>query len=46
MEADLRNRDCLNLVEPTHVTFDEDGRGEFAFGAVNATMDLEYTLNS
>ena len=38
VEADLWDR-----VEPAHVTFDEDGRGEFAFGAVNATIDLEYT---
>jgi hypothetical protein len=24
------------------VTFDENGRGEFAFGVVNATLELEY----
>jgi hypothetical protein len=42
VEADLWDRDYLDLVEPAYVTFDEDGRGEFAFGVVNATMELEY----
>ncbi len=42
VEADLWDRDYLDLVEPAYVTFNEDGRGEFAFGVVNATMELEY----
>jgi hypothetical protein len=42
VEADLWDRDYLDLVEPAYVTFDENGRGEFAFGVVNATMELEY----
>jgi hypothetical protein len=42
VEADLWDRDYLDLVEPAYVTFDEYGRGEFAFGVVNATMELEY----
>ncbi len=42
VDADLWDNDYLDLVEPAHVTFDEDGRGEFAFGAVNGTMELEY----
>jgi hypothetical protein len=29
-------------VEPAHITFSKNGRGEFAFGALNATMELEY----
>ncbi len=40
--ADLWDRDYLDLVEPAYIAFDRNGRGEFAFGAVNATMDLEY----
>lgn len=42
MGADLWDRDYLDLVEPAYATFDDDGRGEFAFGVVNATMELEY----
>ncbi len=42
VEADLWDRDYLDLVEPAYMTFNKDGRGEFAFGAVNATMELEY----
>ena len=42
-EADLWDRDYLDLVEPAHVTIGKDGRGEFAFGVVNATMELEYS---
>ena len=40
--ADLWDRDYLDLVEPAYATFNDDGRGEFAFGAANATMELEY----
>ncbi len=42
VEADLWDRDYLGLVEPAYIVFDDDGRGGFAFGAVNAGMDLEY----
>jgi hypothetical protein len=42
IEADLWDRDHLDLVQPAYMTFYKDGRGEFAFGAVNATMELEY----
>jgi hypothetical protein len=40
--ADLWDRDYLDLVEPACITFGEDGRGEFAFGAVHGDMELEY----
>jgi hypothetical protein len=30
------------MVEPAHITFDKNGRGAFAFGALEATMELEY----
>jgi hypothetical protein len=40
--ADPWGRDYLDLVEPAYLTINKNGRGEFAFGAVNATMELEY----
>ncbi|HTO65651.1 MAG TPA: hypothetical protein VMM15_30875 [Bradyrhizobium sp.] len=43
VEADLWDRDYLDLVEPAHLEIGKAGRGEFAFGAVNATMELEYS---
>lgn len=43
LEADLWDRDYLDLVEPAHIEIGEDGRGAFAFGAVNATLELEYS---
>jgi hypothetical protein len=42
VEADLWDRDYLDLVDPAYFRIDDDGHGEFAFGVVNATMDLEY----
>ena len=42
VRADLWDEDYLDLVGPAHVIFDRDFRGEFAFGAVEATMDLKY----
>ena len=38
-EADLWDRDYLDLVEPAHITFHDSGHGEFAFGAVNGGLD-------
>ena len=42
VEADLWDRDYLDLVEPAYIAFGKNGRGEFAFGAVDATMELGY----
>ena len=42
VEADLWDRDYLDLIEPAYITMDKDGTGEFAFGAVNATLDAKY----
>ena len=42
VEADLWDRDYLDLVEPAYMTFAKNGRGEFTFGVVNATMELGY----
>ena len=40
--ADIWDRDYLDLVDPAFMAFNKDGRGAFAFGVVNATMELEY----
>ena len=42
IEADLWDRDYLDLVEPASISFGEDGRGEFDFGAVHGDMELQY----
>jgi hypothetical protein len=42
VEADLWDGDYLDMVEPAYMTIGKNGRGEFAFGAVNATMELAY----
>lgn len=43
VEADLWDRDYLDLVEPAHITFEGNGHGEFAFGCVNGGLDCEYS---
>jgi hypothetical protein len=43
VEADLWDRDSLDLVEPAYFRLDNDGWAEFAFGAVNATAELEWS---
>jgi hypothetical protein len=42
VEADLWDRDYLDLVAPAAMTIRADGHGEIAFGAMQATLDLEY----
>ena len=42
VEADLWDHEYLDLVEPAYISFAKNGRGEFAFGVVNATMELGY----
>ncbi len=42
VEADLWDRDFLDLVEPAQFTFGSDGHGDFAFGAVSGGLDCEY----
>jgi hypothetical protein len=42
VEADQWDRDYLNLVEPAYITIGKDGTGEFVFGVVYATLDVEY----
>lgn len=42
VEADLWDRDYLDLVEPAMLVIDDDGHGEIAFSAMQAGLDLEY----
>ena len=41
-KADIWDRDYLDLVQPAYIEFGQNGRGEFALGAMQATMELEY----
>ncbi len=43
VEADLWDRDYLDLVGPAHITFHGDGHGEIALGALSAGLDCEYS---
>ncbi len=43
VEADLWAQDHLDLVEPARITIRGDGHGEIAFGALNASLDCEYS---
>jgi hypothetical protein len=40
--SDIWGSDYLDLVGPANILFRANGHGEFAFGCVNAGMDLEY----
>ncbi len=42
VEADLWDRDYLDLVGPATMTIGADGHGEIAFGAMQASLELEY----
>ena len=46
VEADLWDRDYLDLVEPAYITFDSKGHGEFAFGCVNGGLDCQYATRT
>jgi hypothetical protein len=46
VEADLWDRDYLDLVEPATMTIRADGHGEIAFGAMQAGLDLEYNRSA
>ncbi|VTZ59594.1 hypothetical protein [Sinorhizobium medicae] len=45
VEADLWDRDCLDLVEPATITIGANGHGEIAFGAMQAVLDLAYSTS-
>jgi hypothetical protein len=46
IEADLWDRDYLDLCGAAAIVIDADGRGEIAFGAMQATLDTEYSRTS
>jgi hypothetical protein len=43
VDADLWDRDYLDLVEPASINIRADGHGEIAFGAMQASLDLEFS---
>ena len=43
IEADIWDRDYLNLCGPATLTITGQGHGEVAFGALQASLDLEYS---
>ncbi len=46
VEADIWDRDYLDLCGPAMITITDHGRGEIAFGAMQATLDIEYSRSS
>jgi hypothetical protein len=43
VDADLWDRDYLDLSGPAEITFGSKGDGEFSFGALQGNMDLKYS---
>ncbi len=43
VEADIWDRDYLDLVEPAMMVIEASDHGEIAFGAMQAGLDLEYS---
>jgi phage major head subunit gpT-like protein len=46
VEADIWDRGYLDLCGPATIKITDHGRGEIAFGAMQATLDIEYSRNS
>ncbi len=46
VEADTWDRDYLDLVAPAMMTIGDDGSGEIAFGAIQASLDIKYGRES
>lgn len=46
VEADLWDKDFLDLIEPATIVFGDDGHGEIAYGAMTGTLDCEYARNT
>jgi hypothetical protein len=42
LEADLWDRNHLDLCGPAHLSVRADGVGEIAFGAMQASLDVDY----
>ena len=45
VEADLWDRDYLDLAGPAFIQLGQDGHGELAFGVVDLALALEYSPN-
>jgi hypothetical protein len=43
VEADLWDRDYLDMIEPAYLQIGRDGRAEFAFGCITAGGEIEYS---
>ena len=43
VEADIWDRDYLDLCGPATIAITADGYGEIAFGALQASLDIEYS---
>ena len=46
VEADLWDRDYLDLCGPTVIAIGADGHGEISFGAMQGALDIEYSRSS
>jgi hypothetical protein len=46
VEADIWDRDYLDLCGPAMMTITDQGHGEIAFGAFEAALDIEYGRDS
>lgn len=46
VEADIWDRDYLDLCGPATITITRRGQGEIAFGALQAGLDIEYSRSS
>jgi hypothetical protein len=46
VEADIWDRDHLDLCGPAMITITYHGRGEIALGALQAGLDIEYSRSS
>lgn len=46
VEADLWDRDYLDLSGPAAIDIGANGQGEIAFGAMQATLEIEYGRSS
>ena len=44
--ADIWDRDYLDLCGPATITITDHGRGEIAFGALQVSLDIEYSRSS
>lgn len=46
VEADIWDRDHLDLCGPATITITSHGRGEIAYGALQVGLDIEYSRTS